>query len=128
MTVAAVAGLLAVLLCAAGLLGHLDRPLAASGRAWRRLRLRPARPVRPGTVPVERIAADLRRLADLVERTYATDQPAKMERLRAASLAYDQVLLAACRTLEVPSAQTPPLRPLERLVAEADLARSGLDW
>lgn len=125
MSVAAVVGLLAVVLSTAGLLGHLGRPLAAIGDAWYRLR---PRPPRPETVSVEQLVADLRRLATLLEQTYVTEQPAKMERLRAASLAYDYVLLAACRTLEIPSSQTAPLKAFERLETEAALARSGLDW
>jgi hypothetical protein len=51
-----------------------------------------------------------------------------MERLAAASLAYDWVLLSACRTLEVPLPQMPPLRTVERLETEAALAARGLDW
>jgi len=125
MTVAAVAGLLAVVLCTAGLLGHLDRVVAALSERWHRLR---PRPERPDTVSVERLVADLRRLAALLEQTYATDQPAKMARLTAASLAYDYVLLAACRTLEIPTPQTAPLEAFERLETEAALARRGLDW
>ena len=92
---------------------------------WGRVRRRPPQPL---TEPVERIAADLRRLADLLERTYATEQPAKMERLTAAALAYDYVLLSACRTLEVPDPPSLPMKPVERLVTEAALASRGLDW
>lgn len=125
MSVAMVAGLSAMALCTAGVLGHLNRPLAALGGVWHRLR---PRPPRAETVSVERLVADLRRLATLLEQTYVTEQPAKMERLRAASLAYDYVLLAACRTLEIPSSQTAPLQAFERLETEAALARSGLDW
>ena len=125
MSVAMVVGLSAMLLCTAGVLGHLNRPLAAVGELWYRLR---PRPPRAETVSVEQLVADLRRLATLLEQTYVTEQPAKMERLRAASLAYDYVLLAACRTLEIPSSQTAPLRAFERLETEAALARSGLDW
>lgn len=125
MAVAGVVGLLAFVLCTAGILGHLDRPAAALGNAWSRLRPRPAR---PETVSVEQLVADLRRLAILLEQTYSTDQPAKMERLRAASLAYDYVLLDACRTLEIPTPRTAPLQAFERLETEAALARSGLDW
>jgi len=125
MTVAAVAGLCAVLLCTAGLLGYLDRVVALVGEGWHRLR---PRPERADTVSVEQLVADLRRLAALLEQTYATDQPAKMARLTAASLAYDYVLLAACRTLEIPTPQTAPLEAFERLETEAALARSGLDW
>ena len=125
MSVAMVAGLSAMVLCTAGVLGHLNRPLAAVGELWHRLR---PRPPRAETVSVEQLVADLRRLATLLEQTYVTEQPAKMERLRAASLAYDYVLLAACRTLEIPSSQTAPLQAFERLETEAALARSGLDW
>lgn len=125
MVVATVAGLAVMVLCTAGVLGHLKRPLAALGSVWHRLR---PPPLRAETVSVEQLVADLRRLATLLEQTYATDQPAKMERLRAASLAYDYVLLAACRTLEIPSSQTAPLQAFERLETEAALARSGLDW
>ncbi len=125
MSVAMVVGLSAMVLCTAGVLGHLNRPLAAAGELWHRLR---PRPPRAETVSVEQLVADLRRLATLLEQTYVTEQPAKMERLRAASLAYDYVLLAACRTLEIPSSQTAPLQAFQRLETEAALARSGLDW
>ncbi len=125
MSIAMVAGLSLLVLFTAGVLGHLNRPLAALGEAWHRLR---PPPLRPETVSVEQLVADLRRLATLLEQTYVTEQPAKMERLRAASLAYDYVLLAACRTLEIPSTQTAPLQAFERLETEAALARSGLDW
>lgn len=114
-----------VVLLTAGLLGHLDRVAARVGDWWWRLR---PRPVVAETVPLERLVADLRRLADLLERTYASDQPAKMERLTAAALAYDYVLLSACRTLDVPPPTSLPLGPLERLETEAALARQGLDW
>ena len=108
-----------------GMLGHLDRPATALGNLWHRLRRRPPA---PATVSVERLAADLRRLATVLEQTYATEQPAKMARLTAASLAYDWVLLAACRTLEIPTQETAPLDAIGRLQTEAELARSGLDW
>ena len=52
-------------------------------------------------MPVEQLAADLRRLAAYLETIYDTEQPAKMERVTAAALAYDWVLVSACRTLEV---------------------------
>ena len=125
MTAGLVIGLSILALCTAGVLGHLNRPLALLGDAWHRLR---PSPPRPETMSVEQLVSDLRRLATLLEQTYVTEQPAKMERLRAASLAYDYVLLAACRTLEIPSSQTAPLDAFERLETEAALARSGLDW
>ena len=118
-------GLGGCVLAAAGLLGHLDRLAALLGGVWRRVH--PPQPT-SDTVPVEQLAADLRRLAAHLEATYDTDAPAKMERLRAAALAYDWVLLSACRTLEVPLPPMPPLDPVSRLQTEAALARRGLDW
>ena len=117
--------LVSLLLVTAGLLGHLQGPAGWAERLWRGVR---PRTPDAATVPVERIAADLRRLADLIEATYATDQPAKMARLTAAALAYDYVLLSACRTLELPEPATLPLKAVERLTTEAELARRGLTW
>jgi hypothetical protein len=115
-----------LVLLAAGLLGHLDRAGALVVRLWERVHPPPPRPT---TVSVEQLAADLRRLAALLERTYATEQPSKMERLTAASLAYDWVLLSACRTLEIPlEHHMPPLDSISRLETEAALASRGLDW
>jgi hypothetical protein len=120
-----VVGSVVAVLVTVGLLGHLDRPAEMLGSLWHTLRRRPPE---PDTVAVEQLAADLRRLATLLEQTYRTEQPAKMARLSAASLAYDWVLLAACRTLEIPNQQTAPLDAVGRLQTEAELARSGLDW
>lgn len=118
-------GLALSLVVIAALLGHLDwlGQLAAAG--WQRVR-----PPRPETdrVSVEQLAADLHRLAEQLEQAYRLDQPAKMERLTAAAIAYDWVLLSACRTLDVPPPGEAPLRPLERLETEAALAAQGLDW
>jgi len=120
--------MLALVLAVAWLLGHLDWCGRALGRAWRRVRRPPPEPL---TVPVEQLAADLRRLAAYLEAAYDTEQPAKMERVTAAALAYDWVLLSACRTLEVTESgvsQLPPLDPIDRLTAEAALAQRGLAW
>jgi len=120
-----VVGLTTSVLSAAWLLGHLERVGALVVRGWRRMR--PGRAT-SSTVPVEQLAADLRRLAAHLEATYDTDQPAKMQRVAAAALAYDWVLLSACRTLEVPEPPMPPLDAVDRLTTEADLARRGLAW
>lgn len=120
-----VVGLTSAVLSAAWLLGHLERVGAFLVAGWRRVHPRRAT---PSTVPVEQLAADLRRLADHLEATYDTDQPAKMQRVAAAALAYDWVLLSACRTLELPEPPMPPLDAVDRLTTEADLARRGLAW
>jgi hypothetical protein len=120
-----VAGLATAVLSAAWRLGHLERLGAVVVAGWRRVRRKPPEST---TVPVEQLAADLRRLAAHLEATYNTDQPAKMQRVTAAALAYDWVLLSACRTLEVPEPPMPPLDPVDRLTTEAALAQEGLAW
>lgn len=112
-------------LALAALLGHLDRPFAAAGRWWQRLPGR--RPLPPYRPSIETIAADLRRLSAGLELAHRQDQPAKMARLTAASLAYDWVLLSAARTLEVPAPEAAPLDAVDRLHTEAALAACGLD-
>ena len=120
-----VVGMASAVLSAAWLLGHLERVGELLVAGWRRVH--PGRPT-SSTVPVEQLAADLRRLAAHLEAAYDTDQPAKMQRVAAAALAYDWVLLSACRTLEVPEPPMPPLDAVDRLTTEAALARRGLDW
>jgi hypothetical protein len=81
--------------------------------------------------PIERIGLDLHRLTVDYARTEHANEPGKANRLRATSIAYDDVLIAACSALEVP---IPPrsghelLDPIERLTVEAELARAGLCW
>jgi hypothetical protein len=119
------AGLVVAVVVTAALLGHLGWAGRAAMRCWHLVR--PPRPV-ADDVPVEQIAADLRRLAAHLENVYRLDAPAKMQRLTAAALAYDWVLLSACRTLDVPVPGPAPLDPLDRLETEAALAAQGLDW
>jgi hypothetical protein len=118
-------GLVVSVLVAAGLLGHLGWLERLAVALWRRVH--PA-PPHTDNISIEQLAADLRRLAAQLERVHVQDQPAKMERLTAAALAYDWVLLSAARTLDVPAPPHAPLRPLERLETEAALAAQGLDW
>lgn len=93
--------------------------------AWLRMTAAPM----PTAPPVERIAADLRRLAHDLELIERSDHPRKVARLRASSMAYDDVLLEACRALEVAAPVAhPPLCPADRLQAEAGLACAGLRW
>ena len=90
-------------------------------------RLHPRKP-RPAEHSVEQLAADLRRLAAHLEQVRTTDEPAKMARLTAAAMAYDYVLLSACRTFEIPAPSRAPMEPIERLETEAALASQGLSW
>lgn len=95
-----------------------------------RVSLRPAPAVetpRSFGPPLQRIVSDLQRLEGEYIRVELSDAPAKAFRLRAVSLAYDDTLVEACRALELP----PPERPLsavDRVQAQAELARAGLTW
>jgi hypothetical protein len=109
----------------AGLFGRLTWMWRLGVRCWERVH---PTPPATGNVSVEQLAADLRRLAGHLERAYRVDQPSKMERLTAAALAYDWVLLSACRTLDVTPPGEAPLASVERLEVEAALAARGLDW
>lgn len=113
------------LVLVAAMLGHLGwvGPLAV--RLWDRIH---PTPPAAANVSIEQLAADLRRLAAHLEVVYRVDQPAKMERLTAAALAYDWVLLSACKTLDVTPPGDAPLASVERLEIEAALAARGLDW
>ena len=87
------------------------------------------RPPAPETPPIECLAADLRRLGSQLSRVESSNEIAKAFRMQATSRAYDDVLLCACRALEVELAgQAAPLHPVERLEAEAALAMHGLRW
>ena len=82
-------------------------------------------PLRP---PLETLSSDLTRLAADLDHIEASDLPAKIARIRATGLAYDLVLLDACRALDVSVPAEPPLTPRQRLAVELDLARCGLRW
>jgi hypothetical protein len=87
----------------------------------------PARPI-PDGLPIERIAADLRRIRPQA-RQLESGMP--MARRTAIVAAYDEALLDACRALEVPTELdrlTDGLeRESERLRTEAELERAGVD-
>jgi hypothetical protein len=118
-------GMAVAVVAAAALLGHLGWAVRLAVRVKQRVR---PDPPQTDHVSVEQLAADLRRLANHLERIYRADEPSKMERLQAAALAYDWVLLSACRTLDVPVPGDAPLDAMERLQTEAALAALGLDW
>jgi hypothetical protein len=85
-------------------------------------------PVLPDGMPIERIAADLRRIRRQARRPVA-GMP--MARRVAIVAAYDETLLDACRALDVPTELdriTDALeRESERLRTEAELERAGVD-
>jgi hypothetical protein len=82
-------------------------------------------------IPLERLAADLRRLHGQVARVEdaADMKPGRGVRVRALRTAYGDSLLAACRALEVPDAPTDATRltttDIYRL--EGALRERGLD-
>jgi hypothetical protein len=85
-------------------------------------------PVLPDGMPIERIAADLRRIRRQARRPVA-GMP--MARRVAIVAAYEETLLDACRALDVPTELdriTDALeRESERLRTEAELERAGVD-
>ncbi len=98
-----------------------------ASRAYHRLRPPQAIPKGP---PIERLAADLRRIsADLDALVAAGRIPGRILRVRATTAAYDETLLLACRALDVEPARTSlPLSSEQRLQTEATLAGAGLIW
>lgn len=83
----------------------------------------------PAPEPINRLAADLRRLrAELEAAETRADLPAKELRLRALRSAYLDTLAAACRRLEVsplPSGSRVPQAEIYRV--EAALRQRGLE-
>ncbi len=92
-----------------------------------RLRRRSDEPVPQGP-SLQRLVADLQRLETEYRRIERSDLPAKARRLQAVSLAYDDTLRCCCLALGLPTPQPAPLRPIDRLAVEADLAQHGLTW
>lgn len=118
----------ALLVIAVGALLHAGRTLAVLQRLLRRLRAvaSPAMPS-PTGMPIERIAADVRRLRHDVG---ALPPQMPQQRRRGVIAAYDDALLDACRALQLPTslAVLPEgmAHDLERLRVEEELRRSGL--
>ncbi|MGB3594952.1 MAG: hypothetical protein WBG89_04215 [Ornithinimicrobium sp.] len=77
---------------------------------------------------VEKLLADLTRLERDFARLDTSDAPNKMMRLRALSLAYDDVLCECCAALGLPAPQSRPLDSVDRLQTECDLVQHGLTW
>ncbi len=77
---------------------------------------------------LQRLVADLQRLEDEYSRIERSDLPAKVHRLQAVSLAYDDVLCECCGALGLPPPTERPMRSIDRLEAQVELARHGLTW
>ena len=107
---------------------HLDQIIDVARRVGRRFHvLAPAAPATAG-MPIERIAADLRRIRPQAMRP-ASGTP--YSRRQAIVAAYDDALLDACRALGVSTELdriTDALeRESERLRAELALGKAGVD-
>ncbi len=122
-----VTGLLVVPTLHVGTFANADALIDLVSRAWRKVRRRPD-PVQTDAVPLEAFQSDLRRLVAFIEQLDRSDAPALAARLRAAVIAYDDVLLIACRALQIPAPERGPLDAVCRLQTEADLALHGLEW
>jgi hypothetical protein len=110
------------------LIAHAPDVLELGVRAARALGIVKAPPPAPAGMPIERIAADLRRIRPQA-LTPAAGTP--MARRRAVIAAYDEALLDACRALDVPTDLDRVTdafeRESERLRTEAELERAGVD-
>lgn len=99
------------------------------GGVSHRLRLRRPAPAAPAGPPIEKLAADLRRLYPLA---HFPRPGTRMPKQRGATAAYDGVLELAARALEVPTtlAELPEGfdHEVERLRVEHALAAAGLSW
>lgn len=115
----------AFLVAVAGAVLHADRVGAVARRAW--ALVGPAQQPRPVGMPLERIAADVRRLRHDVA---ALPDRMPQQRRRGVIAAYDDALLDACRALELTTtlADLPEGldHDVERLRVEEELRRSGL--
>ncbi len=107
-------------------LGQAFRRTAAPERAWGGIP--PGE--RPSHPPIERLAADLRRLGRESVRLQGDQRvSARAFHLHVAELAYDDTLLLACAALDVETgAARSPLSGIRRLELEVELARNGLRW
>jgi hypothetical protein len=117
-------GLLALTAVPVVALLRADPAPGSARRPWVR---RPAPPPAPGGRPLERVAADVRRLARATELVPAGTP---MARRRGLEAAYDDVLAEAAAMLGVPQAlRTTPAgraREVERLRVRAALQDAGL--
>jgi hypothetical protein len=118
----------AAMVGAVWLLVHFVDAATLGQSGVRRVWSPPSRRPIPDGLPIERIAADIRRIRPQA-RQLESGMP--MARRIAIVAAYDEALLDACRALEVPTELdrlTDSLeRESERLRTEAELERAGVD-
>jgi len=95
--------------------------------AYERFHPPPPQPVGP---PIQRIAADLRRIAGHLDQLVAAGPiPGRILRVQATTAAYDDTLLRACRALDVDTdGLSSPMSSTQRLQTEAALSGAGLVW
>lgn len=78
--------------------------------------------------PLGRLVEDLGRLEQDYQRISRSAEPARVRRLRAVGLAYDDTLRACCLRVGVPVPEGSPLAAVHRLETEAALAQRGVTW
>jgi hypothetical protein len=109
------------------LIAHIADILERGDRVARLLRGAQSPSPAPGSMPIERIAADLRRIRP---QTLTPAAGTPMARRRAIAAAYDEALLDACRALQIPTELDRVTDALEleseRLRTEAELERAGV--
>ncbi|GGB27869.1 hypothetical protein GCM10011492_17620 [Flexivirga endophytica] len=92
---------------------------------------RPAKRRGPSPVPrdIGRLSADLTRLYAELDVLRSSQAAARVHRLRATTLAYDDVLESCCTALQVDDGLPPrEWSSVERLEVEATLEEAGLRW
>lgn len=98
-------------------------------RAW----IEPKRPRVPAPAPaprdIARLSSDLTRLYAELDVLQSSKAAARVHRLRATTLAYDDVLESCCAALRVDDGLPPrEWTSVERLEVEATLEGAGLRW
>ncbi|RNI21625.1 hypothetical protein [Flexivirga caeni] len=99
-------------------------------RAWIN-RDHPRRDTEPAPAPrdIARLSSDLTRLHVELEALRVSRAAARVHRLRATTLAYDDVLESCCIALQVTDGLPPrEWSSVERLEVEATLEEAGLRW